>query len=182
MMSDDVVPGGRRRIDRVLSADYVEGLDEVDAVELAHRQKEAAQEEADLSYVRRLVQGRLDQLRAEVRDRGQDVTPRKNPGTRTDEELVAMLASALAEPRPPAARSGRYIDAEPAQPAGRRREIEKVAGDIELSDPRGLSDNALTAAVEKLTELEERASTMRRRVQQVVDALEAADEQRRLFG
>lgn len=179
-MTEEVVPGGRRRIDRVMAPQFLENLDELSDEEFQQRQAEASQEEADLSFVRRLVQGRLDQLRAEVRERGQDAAPRV-AGTRSDEELVAMLASALAEPRPPATRSGRYIDVEPTQPAGRRREIEKVANDIELSDPGSLSDESLTAAVEKLTELEDRASTMRRRVQSICDALEEADERRRLY-
>ena len=179
-MTDEVVTGGRRRIDRVLAPEFLEGLDHLDEAQLQRRQAEASQEEADLSYVRRLVQGRLDQLRAEFSLRGQDLTPRA-VGTRTDEEIVAMLSSALAEPRPPAKGTGRYIDAEPSQPVGRRREIEKVAGDIELSDPGSLSDDALGAAVEKLTELEDRASAMRRRVQQVCDALDEADERRRLL-
>jgi hypothetical protein len=166
----------------VLAPEFIQDLAEVDDEELLSRQSQAVQEEADLSYVRRLVQGRLDQLRAEVRQRGHAAGQRAGAGTRTDEELVAMLASALAEPRPPATRSGRYIDAEPSEPAGRRREIEKVAGDIELSDPSGLSDAALTSAVDRLAELEERASVLRRRVQQVADALEEAMSARGLYG
>lgn len=180
-MADDVVPGGRRRIDRVMSPSFVADLDSLSPGELQERQAEASQEEADLSFVRRLVQGRLDQLRAEERERAQDTVPRA-PGVRSDQELVAMLAGALAEPRPPANRSGRYINAEPTQPAGRRRRIEKVASDIELSDPRTLSDEALAAAVAELTELEDRASRLRRSVQQVCDTLEAADEHRRIYG
>ncbi|PID53830.1 MAG: aerial mycelium formation protein [Micrococcales bacterium] len=180
-MSDDVVPGGRRRIDRVLAPEFIQDLGDVSDEELVSRQNQAVQEEADLSYVRRLVQGRLDQLRAEVHRRGHGGDD-ASVGIRSDEELVAMLSSALAEPRPPATRSGRYVDAEHSEPKGRRREIEKVAGDIELSDPRGLSDDALKSAVTRLAELEERASLLRRQVQRVADVLEEAMSGRGLYG
>ena len=65
-MSVEVVPGGQRRIDRVLDPGFTDGVDRLGLPELRARREEAEAEEADVSYLRRLLQGRLDILRAEL--------------------------------------------------------------------------------------------------------------------
>ena len=50
--------GGRRRIDKVLADDFIADLEKIDIGDLRERRLEAEQEEADLSYVRRMLQGR----------------------------------------------------------------------------------------------------------------------------
>jgi hypothetical protein len=64
-MSVEVVPGGQRHIDRVLDPGFTDGVDRLGLPELRARPEEAEAEEADVSYLRRLLQGRLDILRAE---------------------------------------------------------------------------------------------------------------------
>ena len=63
---------GNRRIDKVLDPEFVDGLGQISLDELRERRKEAEQEETDLSYMRRLLQGRLDILRAELARRAGD--------------------------------------------------------------------------------------------------------------
>jgi len=83
---------GNRRIDRVLAEDYLEGLQGLPLAEVRQLRADAEQEEVDLSYLRRMIQGRLDVLRAELNRRD---------GTGSD--LVEGLAAILAdEPRSPA--------------------------------------------------------------------------------
>ena len=65
-MSVEVVPGGHRRIDRVLDPGFTEEVERLGLPELRARREEAEAEEADVSYLRRLLQGRLDILRAEL--------------------------------------------------------------------------------------------------------------------
>ena len=65
-MSVEVVRGGQRRIDRVLDPGFVAGVGELDLATLRSRREEAEAEEADISFLRRLLQGRLDILRAEL--------------------------------------------------------------------------------------------------------------------
>jgi hypothetical protein len=65
-MSVEVVPGGQRRVDRVLDPGFTEGVGQLGLPELRARREEAEAEEADVSYLRRLLQGRLDILRAEL--------------------------------------------------------------------------------------------------------------------
>ena len=62
-MSVGVVPGGQRRIDRVLDPGFTEEVERLGLPELRARREEAEAEEADVSYLRRLLQGRLDILR-----------------------------------------------------------------------------------------------------------------------
>ena len=61
----EVRPGGRRRIDRVLGAGFSTGLGELGLAEVRARRDDAAQEETDLSYLRRLLHARIDLVRAE---------------------------------------------------------------------------------------------------------------------
>ncbi len=75
-MSVEPTAQGSRRIDRVLAEDYLAGLAEAPLGDVRSLRDEAEQEEADLSYLRRLLQGRIDILRAErtARLKGKGVT------------------------------------------------------------------------------------------------------------
>ena len=64
-MSVDGTAQGNRRIDRVLAEDFLDGLRDLPLAEVRQLRTEAEQEEVDLSYLRRMIQGRLDILRAE---------------------------------------------------------------------------------------------------------------------
>src|SRR5919198_473676 len=87
-MSVEAIPGGKRRIDRVLDPRFVADVEGLALDELRSRRSEAEEEERSISYLRRLLQGRIDILRAELarRARGGDhqVTDRAAgpPGTR----------------------------------------------------------------------------------------------------
>ena len=83
MSVDSTTPQGNRRIDRVLAEDFLEGLRDLPMSELRTHRLDAEQEEVDLSYIRRMIQGRLDILRAELNRRD---------GTST-ESLVDGLAA-----------------------------------------------------------------------------------------
>src|SRR5450756_452533 len=68
-----IKPGGVRRLDRVLAADYLAGLERRPLGDVRSLRREAEQEETDLSYTRRLIHGRIDILRAEQRRRTGDI-------------------------------------------------------------------------------------------------------------
>jgi hypothetical protein len=155
---------GNRRIDRVLAEDYLAGLPSASLEEVRALRAEAEQEEVDLSYIRRMVQGRIDILRAEVEGRGGSA-----PGT-----LVDRLASILAdEQRTPARGLGRHSTLEPSRAAEHRRYVEQLVHDADLSDVPTRSDEQLTAALETLATEEGKLSGKRREVQAVMDACSA---------
>lgn len=156
-------PGGRRRIDRVLADGFADEPGELALDELRRRRREAEQEETDLSFTRRLLQGRLDILRAEsVRRAGGDSGP-----------LVERLADILADSVRRDRGLGRHLDTEPSRLNERRRVVEQVIADVGISDVSALDDAGLDAAVTRLSDLERSVSEQRARVQAVLDRLTA---------
>ena len=89
-----------RRIDRILDPAYVADLDARSVDDLRAMRREASEVETEVSYVRRLAQGRIEIVRAEV-DR------RREGGSLSD--LIARLPEILADqgPRPTAANADR---------------------------------------------------------------------------
>lgn len=158
-------PGGRRRIDKVLAEGFLDDLSDLPLDELRARRHEAEQEEADLSYVRRMLQGRMDILRAELL--------RRDDSAAGNEKIVENLSAVLAD----SARSdhglGRYLRVEPSRVDEHRRGVEAVIGDLGVSDVEGHSDDDLRAALEKLEGYEHTVSEDRRAVQKAMDALTA---------
>lgn len=168
----EFVAGGRRRIDRVLAPGYLDGLDLLDLDEVRTRRAEADQEEVDLSYARRLLQGRIDILKAEQQRRRGGI-PAPALGTRTDEAIVEALKRILADDHRTDHGLGRHLTASPSRVGEHRREAERAVADVGGSDLEALDDLRLNDAITDLSTIEARVSRARRSVQQVVDALTA---------
>jgi len=164
-VSTDSSPGrGSRRIDRVLAEDYLSGLRDASMAEVRELRGEAEQEEVDLSYIRRMVQGRLDVIRAELNHR-------EGSGTGS---IVDDLAGILAdEPRGPARGLGRHVTVEPSRADSHRRYVEALVADVDLSDVSARSADELAHAFRTLSEEEQTLSAKRRQVQAVMDACSA---------
>ncbi len=161
----DVRPSGNRRIDRVLAADYLEGLREMPLAEVRGLRGEAEQEEVDLSYLRRMVQGRLDVLRAELAHR---------QGAAGGASLVEALPQILAdESRTPSRGLGRHTSVEPSRADSHRRAVEALVADVDLSNVSSRSDDELNAVLVRLGEAEQSLSGKRKAVQEVMDACSA---------
>jgi len=163
-------PKGRRRIDKVLADDFAVGLPDLELDELRSRRREAEQEEADLSYIRRMLQGRMDILRAEL-------SRRADGG---DEKIVAHLSEVLADSGRSDHGLGRFLRVEPSRVDEHRRVVEQVIADVGVSDVEHHSDDELRGALDRLGAFERGVSEDRQRVQQVMDALttEVADRYR----
>lgn len=154
-------PNGRRRIDQVLAEDFATGLGDLGIDELRVRRREAEQEEADLSYIRRMLQGRMDILRAELARRADG----------SGDTIVAHLSEVLAD----AGRSdhglGRFLRVEPSRVDEHRRVVEQVIADVGVSDVGNHTDDELRASLGRLEGFERGVSEDRQRVQHVMDAL-----------
>src|SRR5215475_14867403 len=146
------IPGGRRRIDRVLAPDFLDGLENRPIEEVRARRRDAEQEEADLSYLRRLLHGRMDILKAEV--------SRRADGTSTP--VIEQLAQILADPTSNRPGQGRHINVVPSRVGEYRRRVERAVGDIDLSDIEALSEAELVDAIERLAAFERDLSRSRR--------------------
>jgi hypothetical protein len=161
--------GGRRPIDRVLAPGFADGLSELSLDELRERRQLAEQEEADLSYARRLLQGRMDLLRAELASRTDDGAVAA--GTRSDEELARDLAVVLADGPRTDHGLGRHITTEPSRVGEHRRAAEQAVDDVQASDPASLPDAGIAHALTRLGDLESSVSESRHQVQAVMDVL-----------
>ncbi len=155
------IPGGRRRVDRVLGAGFLDDLDQLTLQELRERRHDAEQEDADLSYIRRLLQGRLDIIRAEIERRG----------TTGSDRVVDHLTDVLSDGGPRNSHgTSRFLSVEPSTGDSRRR-VEQLIADPHLSDLGTLSDAETHAAFDEISRHEREVSDLRRRVQQAMDTL-----------
>ncbi len=164
-MTHGTSPTGNRRIDRVLAEDYLEGIASLPMDEVRQLRKEAEQEETDLSYLRRLLQGRLDILRAELARRS---------GVASG-DLVDALPKILADEGTTSSPHGlgRHVTAEPSRADSHRRHVEALVADVDLSNPAAHDEASLQRAVEALEREEQDVSDKRRAVQTVMDACTA---------
>jgi len=158
-----VIPGGQRRIDRVLDPAYSTDVAQLDLAELRRRRNEAEAEEADISYLRRLLQGRLDILRTEL--------VRRSQGADTDmSHLLAGLPGILSDEAPGTFNAIPRVLL-PGRATRHRRRVERLVSDETVAKLPELDIEALTEAVKVLAREEETVSANRRAIQRVVDAL-----------
>lgn len=155
----------RRRIDRILSPGYLEGLDQRALDDLRIMRAECGEVETEVSYVRRLAQARLDIIDAELkrREEGGDLG-----------DLIASLPEILAGDAP---RTG-TVSARIAQPLAPSmsitwtRGLERLVSDATLVNLPNLSDDELADTRGKLRELEHEVSEVRHQLHAVMDRLE----------
>lgn len=155
------MPGGRRRVDKVLADDFLDGISTISMPELRARRHEAEQEEADLSFLRRMLHGRMAIVQAEIARRASDT-----PGAVVD-DLVMILGDEERSTRG----SGRHITVSPSRVDEHRRDVEQVVADATMSDVEARTDDELREAMDRLKAHEAEVSEVRREVQKVMDAL-----------
>ncbi|MGH3753325.1 MAG: aerial mycelium formation protein [Pseudonocardiaceae bacterium] len=160
----EVRQGGRRRIDRVLDPGYVAGLTGLALGEVQVRRDDAAQEETDLSYLRRLLHARIDIVRAEQQRR------REGGSAPVVAELARILAANAVGT---ATGSGRFQTLEPSHAEAHRRAVEALVANVDLSDVGSLSGEQLDGALHAYGTEETAVSQRRREVQRVVDTFNA---------
>src|SRR5579875_2128052 len=166
-----------RRIDRVLGEDFLADLPARPIEEVRNMRHDAEQEETDLSYLRRLLQGRMDILRAELARRSGDAASSAEAtlaASDDDSNLVERLASILSDDSSGGPRGlGRHISVEPSRADSHRRHVEALVADVDLSDPTTHDEASLRRVLEELEQEEQRVSEQRRSVQTVMDACTA---------
>jgi len=160
----DYRPGGKRRTDRLLDAAFLADLPALPMQELRERRSQAEQAEADLSYLRRLLQGRLDIVQAEASRRtGED-------GRTVLEHLPEVLAH---DERTGPFGLGRHAPMEPSTVLDPRRRLDLLAADVGFSDLGSRSDDELQRALAEFTAAEREVSGTRHRLHAVMDTLGA---------
>src|SRR2546426_4083058 len=129
----------RRRLDVVLDDEFVTGLRELSLAELRERRRLAEEEETEQSYVRRVLQGKFDLLRAELRVRAGEA-----------HSLIESLPEVLADegPRPQFGRLPRYFS--PGQHSWGKREGDDLVVDDALARLDQMSDGEIDSLADQL--------------------------------
>lgn len=167
-------PGSRRppaqRTDSplLLSADPSEpDLTVLRLPELRTLRRDAQRDEADLSYVRRLLQGRIDILRAELARRGP--ASLLDPEGSVVERLSEILADAPARQRS----SARHVTLGTPHSEEYRLLAAEMLAEVELSDLGARTDLELNTAMGRLVRYEQQVSRRRQQLQHTADGCSA---------
>jgi nickel-type superoxide dismutase maturation protease len=154
-------------LDGLLDTGYVEGLQALPIEEIRVRRARATDVEVGLSYVRRLVQGRLDIVLAESRRREVG----EEPGDLSS--LVRSLPEILAD-HVSAPGSGRLLTR--MEPADVDQDVlgqlDAIVDADRLVNLPSLEDEALRAVIDALISLERDISAKRRALHEVIDRLQ----------
>ncbi|MBQ1089216.1 aerial mycelium formation protein [Streptomyces sp. B93] len=127
--------------------------------ELRTLRRDAQRDEADLSYVRRLLQGRIDILRAELARRG------PYAASSVVDRLPEILTDAPARYRS----SARHVTLGTPYSEEYRRLAAEMLGEVELSALDARTDAELTSAMGRLVRYEQQVSRRRQRLQRTAD-------------
>ncbi|MBW3562148.1 MAG: hypothetical protein KY437_06580, partial [Actinobacteria bacterium] len=170
----DGLEQGRRRIDRILDEDYLDDIEDSPTDALRRLRDDCREEESVVSYARRVVQGKLDVLYAEV-------LRRRDEGVAT--ETLNDLAHVLADDEAPSDDLDlrtRAVSTYVPDSSELRRVGERAANIEALGDLEGEDDLTLAKRIGKLAVEEERLSETRVRLLDRIDTLndEIADRYR----
>ncbi|MCW5250719.1 MULTISPECIES: aerial mycelium formation protein [unclassified Streptomyces] len=133
--------------------------------ELRALRRDARGRETDLSYVRRLLHGRIDILRAELARRG----PASVATTAAVGPVVERLSEILTDTPARHRSSARHVTLGPPRTEECRRLAAEMLGEVALSDLSARTDVELTAGMGRLVRHEQQVSRRRRRLQRTAD-------------
>lgn len=148
-----------------LADDLLDGLADLSIEDVRARRAACQRLETQLSYVRRLAQGRLDIVASEV-------TARRD-GTQGDRSLVEQLTEALSDRISTAGASRLPTGLEPGEiDADLLAGLDRAAPPARVTDPASMSDAELHEVTGALAELERDVSLRRRAMFDRIDALQ----------
>ncbi|MFJ9697126.1 ABC transporter substrate-binding protein [Kitasatospora sp. NPDC101183] len=147
------------------------GLDELRVL-----RRETLEQEADLSYLRRLLHGRMDILRAELDRRHPGAGPApaaEEPGWDAGGDLLDRLPAILTDAPSTVRRSARHVTLGPPRTLDARLEADELMGDVQLADLAAHPAEELRAALERLRAYEREVSGRRQRLLRTADGCNA---------
>jgi hypothetical protein len=161
-VSPKPTPAGGSAVDALLEPTFLENAMRGPMTEVRQLRRQAEQEEVNLSYTRRVLQGRLDIVRRELQRRLE----------KDGRSLMDLLPEILSEKgRGPAHGLGRHQTVQPSAPEEYESWVNSLTPGVDLSSIAELSDAKLEKAARALAVAEGQLSERRRGVQQVMDGL-----------
>ncbi|HEX2241308.1 MAG TPA: hypothetical protein VHJ82_09235 [Actinomycetota bacterium] len=159
--------GKRRLVERILDPAFVDALEGKEMRELRLMREECREAETEISFERRLCQGRIDILSAEL-DRRYG---------RQDDDLVARLPQILAgdelhaDDKPLPDRAPDFSI--PRNADIPRRRVEEIVGEQTLARMATIPSDEIKAIIESLASHERELSERRHSVHQVMDRIQS---------
>lgn len=150
--------GGRRRMDRVLDPAFITDVRELSGEDLRSRRAMAIAEGEDLSYIRRMLQGRRDMLEAELERRGSG-------------EARPLYVQLSDQDSPGRSSRHQRMSVPPERVGEHGRQAEALLARTGLVDIEAATDAELQDAVTRLAAEERGVSQVRAAVHEVVDDL-----------
>ncbi|AVH57970.1 MULTISPECIES: RsiG family protein [Streptomyces] len=142
--------------------------------ELRTLRRDAQRDEADLSYVRRLLQGRIDILRAELARRGERRGSAPAAGQPSldasgEPSVVERLPEILTDAPARHRSSARHVTVGTPHGEEYRRLAADMLAEVELSDLDARTDEELGAGMGRLVRYEQEVSRRRQQLQRTAD-------------
>jgi hypothetical protein len=131
--------------------------------ELRSLRRDSQRDEADLSYLRRLLQGRIDILRAELSRRTEPEN--ETPVADVVDRLSEILADAPSRHRS----SARHVTLSTPRGEEYRQLAAETLAEVELSDLEARTDEELNTAMGRLVGNEQQISRRRHQLQRTID-------------
>jgi hypothetical protein len=158
-----------KELERLFASDYLDGLDTRSLDEVRSMRAECQEAETIVSYLRRVVQGRLDVVHSflDHHNTGQSV----GDLDALVEDLSSVIGSGPARP----SGNGRLPSqmSPDMEKVDLTREIDEVLDAEEIGKLPTMSKDELQAIAERLTVIEKRISDQRRMLHERIDALQA---------
>lgn len=152
---------------RIFADEYLDGLRDLDMATVRARRGECERLETELSYTRRLLQGRIDILEDEL-------TRRREGRPSTAAELIQRLPEILSDSPSGASQRGnrlvRYLAPEDIQRV--EHDLDMVLG-MSLAEVAGADTAGVESALGRLRDTESGVSADRRHLHQRLDAIQA---------
>jgi len=152
-------------LERIIDESYISNLSACTTDEVRRRKAEASAEEAALSYARRILQGKIDLLMAEL-------ASRRGGASHELSDTVSDIAQAL-EPKRRREFRGRFPAFVEPPDSEVVRHVEQIAADPVFTFLEQTSEDELAWIAGRLKDEERRISDLRSRVHAQIDALEA---------
>lgn len=153
----------RRLSDRISDPAYLDKLESVPTARLRELRGECEEMEAEISFTRRLLHGKLDIVRHEL-------TRRAAGGDNDIQTLVERLPTILGDEAPGA--RGRHMRLLiPRNAESQRRMVDKMASEATLAHIDDLSVQQLSDIMTRLAQAEVETSEERKKVQNATDRL-----------
>jgi hypothetical protein len=162
------MPSPRDDLDRILTSPYLDGIQARSLEEIRAMRTECQQAEVGLSYLRRLIQGRLDIVHTYLGHLGSDAPP--DLATLVD-DLPGILSSGPG--RPPGPEHLPMLLAPDTEESDLTAELDAVLGADEIATLDELEPDRLRDLAGRLETLENRVSLDRRALHVRIDTLQA---------